>query len=118
MNFPKRTQEIATILCHNQLLDGDTELSRKIVDLLKEAETVCSRTWHIHCLSTREWYRDTCGPDRGQDAELWDSLVDQLQFLGGLRMAPFGFQWRGIPTGVPKDLSIADCIDIINAFKF
>ena len=46
MNFPKRTQEIATILC--QLLDGDTELSRKIVNLLKETETEWHRTWHIH----------------------------------------------------------------------
>jgi len=48
MNFPKRTQEIATILCHNQLLDGDTELSRKIVNLLKEAETEWQRAWHTH----------------------------------------------------------------------
>ena len=48
MNFPKRTQEIATILCHPHLLDGDIELSRKIVNLLKEAETDCSRVWHTH----------------------------------------------------------------------
>jgi hypothetical protein len=54
MNFPKRTQEIATILCHNQLLDGDTELSRKIVGLLKGAETDWQRAWHIHRL--RIWH--------------------------------------------------------------
>ena len=54
MNFPKRTQEIATILCHNQLLDGDTELSRKIVTLLKGAETEWSQAWHIHRL--RLWH--------------------------------------------------------------
>jgi hypothetical protein len=48
MNFPKRTQEIATILCHPQLLDGDTELSRKIVGHLKDAETEWHRSWHIH----------------------------------------------------------------------
>ena len=53
MNFPKRTQEIATILCHNQLLDGDTELSRKIVNLLKETETEWHRTWHTHRLLGR-----------------------------------------------------------------
>ena len=52
MNFPKRTQEIATVLC--QLLDGDTELSRKIVGLLKGAETEWQRAWHIHRL--RIWH--------------------------------------------------------------
>ena len=52
MNFPKRTQEIATILC--LFLDGDTELSRKIVALLKEAETEWQRAWHIHRL--RIWH--------------------------------------------------------------
>ena len=46
MNHPKRTQEIATILC--ELLGGDIELPRKIVSLLKEAETEWSRDWHIH----------------------------------------------------------------------
>jgi len=114
MNFPKRTQEIATILC--QRLDGDAELSRKIVGHLKETETECNRIWHINRLSTRGEYREYV--PRGEEAERWDSLVDQLQFWGGLRMVPFGFQWRGIQTGVPKDLSIADCLDIINAFKF
>ena len=56
MNFPKRTQEIATILC--QRLDGDTELSRKIVNLLKESETEWHRTWHIHRL--RLWHGSMC----------------------------------------------------------
>ena len=53
MNHPKRTQEIATILC--ELLGGDIELPRKIVSLLKEAETEWSRDWHIHR------YRDLYG---------------------------------------------------------
>ena len=53
MNHPKRTQEIATILC--ELLGGDIELPRMIVSLLKEAETDWSRDWHIHR------YRDLYG---------------------------------------------------------
>ena len=53
MNHPKRTQEIATILC--DLLGGDIELPRMIVSLLKEAETDWSRDWHIHR------YRDLYG---------------------------------------------------------
>ena len=52
-NHPKRTQEIATILC--ELLGGDIELPRMIVSLLKEAETEWSRDWHIHR------YRDLYG---------------------------------------------------------
>ena len=56
MNFPKRTQEIATTLC--LCLDGDTELSRKIVVYLKEAETEWQRAWHIHRL--RLWHGSTC----------------------------------------------------------
>ena len=128
MNYPKRTQEIASILC--QLLDGDTELSRKIVELLKDQETDCSRIWHIHRLSTRKWYRKTCGLDnglpriwdlreyipRGEEAELWDFLVDQLQDYGRLITEPINFQWvkSFIRNRVNKDLSVADRIDISN----
>ena len=57
MNHPKRTQEIATILC--ELLGGDIELPRMIVSLLKEAETEWSRDWHIHR------YRDLYGVENG-----------------------------------------------------
>ena len=42
---PKRTQEIATILC--ELLDGNIDIPRKIVGHLKDAETEWSRHWHI-----------------------------------------------------------------------
>ena len=55
---PKRTQEIAAILCHPQLLDGDTELSRKIVGFLKDQETEWQRVWHIHHL--RLWHGSMC----------------------------------------------------------
>ena len=55
---PKRTQEIAAILCHPQLLDGDTELSRKIVGFLKDKETEWQRVWHIHHL--RLWHGSMC----------------------------------------------------------
>ena len=58
MNHPKRTQEIATILC--ELLGGDIELPRKIVGILKDSETEWSRDWHIHR------YRDLYGWDGGQ----------------------------------------------------
>ena len=92
MNHPKRTQEIATILC--ELLGGDIELPRMIVFLLKEAETEWSRDWHIHRLSTRKWYRATCGREcpwvwelreyvpQGEEAELWDALVVQVNDFG------------------------------------
>ena len=53
MNHPKRTQEIATILC--DLLGGNIELPRMIVGHLKDAETDWSREWHIHR------YRDLYG---------------------------------------------------------
>ena len=56
--YPKRTQEIATILCHSQLLDGDVELSRKIVGHIKDLETEWQRVWHIHHL--RLWHGSTC----------------------------------------------------------
>jgi len=122
MNFPKRTQEIATTLC--QLLDGDTELSRKVVGHLKEAETECSRTWHTYRLSTRKCYQDCpppwlrgYGPGHIQGAERWDSLVDQLQQWGRLRMDPNNFSWVSNfiqLTAKAKDLSIADRLDIIN----
>ena len=55
---PKRTQEIAAILCHHQLLDGDTELSRKIVGFLKDKETEWQRVWHTHHL--RLWHGSMC----------------------------------------------------------
>ena len=51
MNHPKRTQEIATILC--QRLGGHIELSRKIVGILKDAETEWSRDWYINRITTR-----------------------------------------------------------------
>ena len=60
MNHPKRTQEIATILC--ELLGGDTDITRKIVGILKESETDWSREWHIHR------YRDLYGVGRGPTA--------------------------------------------------
>ena len=56
MNFPKRTQEIATIIC--QRLDGDTELARKIVGHLKDQETDWNRHWHIHHLKL--WHGSAC----------------------------------------------------------
>ena len=71
MNFPKRTQEIAMILCHNQLLDGDTELSRKIVSFLKEAETEWQRAWHIHRL--RLWHGSSC--TRRRFPEYHESII-------------------------------------------
>ena len=55
---PKRTQEIATILCHTHLLDGDVELSRKIVGHIKDLETEWQRVWHIHHL--RLWHGSMC----------------------------------------------------------
>jgi hypothetical protein len=42
---PKRTQEIATILC--LLLGGEIELPRKIIGHLKEAETERDRAYHM-----------------------------------------------------------------------
>ena len=68
MNFPKRTQEIATILC--QLLDGDTELSRKIVNLLKDQETEWQRAWHIHRL--RKWHGSVCARRRFPEYQGWN----------------------------------------------
>ena len=46
MNHPKRTQEIATILC--ELLGGDIELPRKIVSILLDTDTEWSRNGHFH----------------------------------------------------------------------
>ena len=43
---PRRTQEIATIL--SDLLNGDTDIPRKIVSILKEVETDWGREWYIH----------------------------------------------------------------------
>ena len=122
MNHPKRTQEIATILC--ELLGGNIELPRKIVSILKDTETEWSRNWHIHRLSTRKWYRATCGREcpwvwelreyvpQGEEAELWDALVDQLKDF--CATPALNLIIGGRQRDKNKDLSIADRIDITN----
>ena len=83
MNHPKRTQEIATILC--ELLGGDIELPRMIVGILKDTETEGSRDWHIHRL--RPWRAGFCSSvwQHGGHVpcgDLWDALVVQVNDFG------------------------------------
>jgi hypothetical protein len=121
MNHPKRTQEIATILC--ELLGGDIELPRKIVSLLKEAETEESRNWHIHRLSTRKWWTSRAAECPWPAWELRALLGHQPAVR---QMEAFGITSRLSPAslrrccrrlgGRPKNkgISIADSIYITN----
>ena len=122
MNHPKRTQEIATILC--ELLGGDIELPRMIVSLLKEAETEESRNWYIHRLSTRKWYTVTCGRECPWPAWELRALLGHQPVVR--QMDSFGITSSLSPAsllrccrrlgGRPKNngLSIADRIYITN----
>jgi hypothetical protein len=106
MNFPKRTQEVATILCHNQLLDGDTELSRKIVGLLKGAETEWQRAWHIHRL--RHWHGSFLGLRR---------CFSEYQYPNYPCRSDFSFSSLGVGSEInlPRQLMMKELVGVLEA---